>query len=379
MFGCSPYARILGLLWFLLLVQASWSSGADQNVAQAPPSSERTASMEGGKGAKHPDEGIGLYLAAQNPVVTDHSMVVAGRTIGYKATTGYLPLRDEAGKTEAYVFFTAYTKQNDAISFAPGNDLPFLLYLPVYTNSAWYHKKLPPVLQADPEKARKDSEEFAMSEYLLALAKGNELSGNEREKIAEKLASYTGLSVRYVRNSNLRIGRDGFIEELLRDEQRVLGVLDSRITGPSSPTRFMDDASVFNAAGPIVAAWNDYVRKELKYENDLNYEFLSYKVGRAWKWGSAEEGYVNVASSLGRAMSKSPLLHVFVASGLYDLDTSYFGTRYVISHLGPDRNVQDRITMAWYEAGHQMYTDPASRKKLKDDVAVFFRRSLSAR
>ena len=31
--------------------------------------------------------------------------------------------------------------------FTPGNDLPYILFLPSYTATAWYHKKLPEDLQ----------------------------------------------------------------------------------------------------------------------------------------------------------------------------------------------------------------------------------------
>jgi len=122
--------------------------------------------------------------------------------------------------------------------------------------------------------------------------------------------------------------------------------------------------SVFQVTGPLVAVWNDYVRSELKYENDLPYTFLSIQANRLWKWGSAAEGYVNVAETLGLAMSENRSLKVFIASGFYDLDTAYYAVKYIVNHLNIDPTLRDNITLAYYEAGHQMYTHLLSLKRL---------------
>ena len=135
----------------------------------------------------------------------------------------------------------------------------------------------------------------------------------------------------------------------------------------------MDDPSMFNIMGPLVAAWNDYARHELKYESDIPYEFLSEKANESWNWGSAAQGYVNVADTLGHAMGRSSFLRVLIASGYYDLDTSYFGAQCTVNHLGTDPKLRDRVTMAYYDAGHQMYTHMPSLKKLREDVAAFFK------
>jgi carboxypeptidase C (cathepsin A) len=166
------------------------------------------------------------------------------------------------------------------------------------------------------------------------------------------------------------------MKELLRDEHRRIGLLDSRITGPYQFDHLMDDPSMFNIMGPLVAAWNDYARQELKYDSDIPYEFLSEKANESWNWGSAAQGYVNVADTLGQAMGRSSFLRIFIASGYYDLDTSYFGAQYTANHLGQDPKLRDRVTMAYYDAGHQMYTHMPSLKKLREDVAAFFKTAL---
>lgn len=297
---------------------------------------------------------------------------IAGESYGSTRAAGLSGyVQNELGMHLNGIILISSALDFQTINFAPGNDLPYALYLPVYANAALYHKKLSPALQADPSKTRDEVEQFALNEYLVALAKGNILIDAEREKIVDRLAAYTGLSKPYIRNANLRIRREEFIRELLRDEHQRIGLLDSRITGAYQFNHLMDDPSMFNILGPLVAAWNDYARHELNYESDVSYEFLSERTYESWNWGSAARGYVNVANTLGRAMERSSFLRLFIASGYYDLNTSYFGAQYTVTHLGDDPKLRDRVTMAYYDAGHQMYTDMPSLKKLKEDVAAF--------
>ena len=61
----------------------------------------------------------------------------------------------------------------ETISFARGNDLPYVLYLPTYTAAAWYHKKLPPDLQQLPlAEVMAKAETFADGDYNHALLLG---------------------------------------------------------------------------------------------------------------------------------------------------------------------------------------------------------------
>ena len=266
------------------------------------------------------------------------------------------------------------------IVFGPGNDLPYILYLPPYTIAAWYHRKLPPAYQSNLSRTLEEVEKFALNEYTLALTKGNGLSDGERDRIIEKLAGITGLSKTYIKNSNLRIDRDDFVKELLRNENRRIGVLDSRISASYKIHQFVEDPSVFVVVGPLVTTWNDYVRTGLKYETEMPYEILSEKVNELWNWGSATGGlgYVDVAKTLQKAMSENKFLKVFIASGYYDLDTSYFAAKYTVNHLGLDRSLWNNITLAYYDAGHQMYTHLPSLKKLKTDASAFIKRTLES-
>ena len=304
---------------------------------------------------------------------------IAGESYGTTRAAGLSGyLQNKLGMNPNGIILISEVLNFQTIMFGPGNDLPYILYLPPYTVAAWYHGKLSPELQADLPKTRDEVEQFALNEYVLALAKGDGLPDAERNKIIEKLVHYTGLQKTYIKNSNLRIGREEFIKGLLRDENRRIGILDSRITGSYKVTDFVEDPSVFEVTGPLVATWNDYVRKELKFETETPYEILSTKVNELWDWGSVTGGlgYVDVAKILQQAMSENKFLKVFIGSGYYDLDTSYFATKYTVNHLGLDPSLRNNITLAFYDAGHQMYTDMPSLKKLTADVAAFFKKAL---
>ncbi len=257
--------------------------------------------------------------------------------------------------------------------FVPGNDLPFVLFLPTYAATAWYHRKLSEDLQANLLMTLAEVEAFAMSSYTLAMMKGDSLSGSEREEIAERLVRYTGLSRQYIEQTNLRINIYRFVKELLRDQRRTVGRLDSRFTGidrDAAGEAYEYDPSYALIQGAYTATLNDYVRAELGFESDLPYEILTSRV-RPWRFDEHQNEYVNVAETLRAAMSKNPSLKVFVANGYYDLATPYLATRYTFDHMELDASLRNNLTMKHYEAGHMMYIHEESLAALKQDLAAF--------
>lgn len=279
------------------------------------------------------------------------------------------------------------------IRFAPGNNLTYILFLPHYTATAWYHKKVPAALQ---QKALKDvlqeAEDFATNEYSTALFKGNRMAKEETEKIAAKLAAYTGLSLEYIKQTNLRVRHDRFVKELLRTDFQTVGRLDSRFRGrdadAAGETYEFDPASAA-IQGAFSTMFNHYVRTELGFKEDLPYAIY----GNVFPWNflsspeeagpmmmpspAAMRGFgalnLNVAETLRRAMSENPFLQVFCANGYYDGATPYFGTEYTFSQIGLNGEFAGRVHMGYYEAGHMMYIHKPSHSKLKADLAEFIK------
>jgi carboxypeptidase C (cathepsin A) len=258
--------------------------------------------------------------------------------------------------------------QNQA--FHTGNDMAYIIHLPTYAATAWYHGRLGPDLSGDLETLLEEVEQFAVTDYALALLQGDALPDAERRRIAETLARYTGLSADYVERTDLRIKIWRFTKELLRDEGRTVGRLDSRFTG-----RDRDAAGESPEFDPSMVAvsigyetlMNDYVRRELGFETDRVYESLSRKV-RPWTWENHENRYVNVAEDLRRAMVRNQSLRVLFACGYYDFATPYFDTEYTVSHLGLPAELRDNVAIEHYEAGHMMYIRTVDHAKFKRDV-----------
>ncbi len=262
------------------------------------------------------------------------------------------------------------------VDFHPGNDLPHILYLPAFSATAWYHRRLEAPLQKDLRSLLAEVEGFALGEYAIALLKGAALTAKERTAIIRRLARYTGLSADYLDRVNLRIEIMRFTKELLRDQRRTVGRLDSRFTGidrDSGGEAFEHDPSMSATTGPFTAAFNDYVRRELKFDSDLPYEILNFKANEQWSFAQHENRYVEVAETLRKAMSINPHLKIFVASGYYDLATPYFATKYTFNHLSLDPSLQQNFAMGFYEAGHMMYVHQPSLAQLKQDLAGFIR------
>ena len=257
------------------------------------------------------------------------------------------------------------------IRFAPGNDLPYILYLPTYAATALYHDKLE--TDAQFESFVDEVREFAMGEYTIALMQGSVLSDNQRANIAQQLGKYTGLTAAYIEQTDLRINIMRFCKELLRDEGRTIGRFDSRYKGidrDSAGEMFEYDPSSAVVQGAYTAMLNYYVRDELEFASDLPYEILSRRV-HPWDYGEHQNEYVNVADTLRKAMTTNPALKVFVANGYYDLATPFLASEYTFSHLGLDKSLQDNITMAYYQAGHMMYIDQGELQKMKRDLDVY--------
>ena len=259
------------------------------------------------------------------------------------------------------------------LRFAPGNDLPYLLFLPTYAATAHYHGRLGQDVPGDLPALLAEVEGFAMNEYALALLRGDALPTEERAAIAARLARYTGLSADYIERTNLRIDIHRFVKELLRDRRRTVGRLDSRYTGidrDAAGEHHEFDPSYALIQGPYTGLLNDYVRRELRFESDLPYEILSDRV-HPWSFDEHQNSYVNVGETLRQAMSMNPHLRVFVANGYYDLATPYLATRYTFDHLELDESLRGNVSMAHYEAGHMMYIHDPSLAQLRDDLAAF--------
>jgi carboxypeptidase C (cathepsin A) len=306
---------------------------------------------------------------------------LAGESYGTTRAAGLAEALLEQGIYLNGITLVSSVLNFETISFSPGNELPYILYLPTYTATAWYHKKLPSDLQLGSlEKAVQSARDFAAGAYTLALMKGNELAPADRSRIVEQIARLTGLSKDYVERSNLRVSIQRFRKELLRDEQRTVGRYDSRVEGTdadSAGERPEYDASYASVQGAFTATFNDYVRQELKWESDLVYEVLTDKV-RPWSYEKHQNQFVNTGEMLRQAISKNPGLRVLVVNGYYDLATPFFATEYTFNHLGLNPSLQGNVKLTYCDAGHMLYTSKACLESMHHSIEELYRQALAA-
>jgi len=257
---------------------------------------------------------------------------------------------------------------------AIGNDLPRALFIPSYTAAAWYHKKLAPELLNKPIKeVLKSSEEFALGEYASALLKGGWLSESDKNKVAEKLAYFTGIDKNFYLLGNLRIDENRFYKELRRKDGLSIGRLDARFTGRNfdDAGEYVDfDPSFANIDGPFTATINDYLQKELNWKDEKTYNVFGNVY--PWDYSNVQNKYLNVAESLRDAMAKNPHLKVYLGAGYYDFATPYFTAMYDLEHMFLRPEQRSRVKVHTYESGHMYYIHKPSLIQFKKDIDAFY-------
>jgi carboxypeptidase C (cathepsin A) len=263
----------------------------------------------------------------------------------------------------------------------PGIELPYVLGLPTYAATAWYHHKLPePNSSAKLEPFLKEVEKFAVQDYAHALAEGASLPKAERQAIAEKLRSYTGLPTSYILKANLRIDGGEFEKNLQQDTDTTTGRLDTRFSGPtmdplSKEAKYDPQAAAISSA--YVSAFNDYVRKSLHYGQDKTYR-PGLRLWKTWDFRHQPPGAdrplpqaANTMPDLASAMKYNPDLRILLTGGYFDLATPFYEGWYEMHHLPIPARLQDHIEYRYYQSGHMVYAHQESLKALHDDVAAF--------
>ena len=255
-----------------------------------------------------------------------------------------------------------------------GSDWAFPLYLPTEAASSWYHNALPGP-QTTLSRLLPQVEQFAMGEYLNALAQGAKLPPSTYDDVVAKLHQYTGLSTEYIRLSNLRIPYWRYMTELMRDTGQTIGRLDARYTSYTldriaDRPQFDATDSAIDAA--YVGAGNYYVRQLLHFDTSMEYLPLVVSINQQWDWKHNGNLPTNTAQDLAEAMTFNPGLRVFSAAGYYDMATPFYATVYTLNHLNLAPPLQNNITYGYYESGHMVYLHPEALVQFHNDLERWY-------
>ena len=269
---------------------------------------------------------------------------------------------------------------------AAGYDTIYVANLPSYAAAAWYFDKIPnkPKQVSDwVEQARV----FAAGPYAEALFAGHNLPAAKLDAVAKEVSRLTGLSVEYVKESNLRIAPTRFRKEVLRGDRRTLGRYDMRFEGIDDDAAGENpsyDASSSGITGAFVASFRDYLGRELKYESTDSYNVSSNSIGQ-WDWkhhaagggpGSfGEQSQPYVAGDLAAAIRKNPHLKVFSANGYFDLATPFFATEYDLSHMNLEPELRGNVEFGYYPSGHMIYLNVEALHQLAADLGQFIHKT----
>src|SRR5689334_20484805 len=262
----------------------------------------------------------------------------------------------------------------------PGLDRDYINYLPSYAATAWYHHKManPP---ATVEQAAALGRAFAQGPYAAALEKGQTISPQERDAVAQQMSALTGLSPDFIERANLRVDLSRFRKELMRNERETIGRYDSRYTGvdPDAAGESPDyDASDTAISGAFIGTLNNYLVRDLNYQTNMPYRAsASEEEGFKWDWSHKAPGArspllaPNTAIDLAAAMRQNPYLKVLSLNGWYDMATPFFGTEYDLNHMMLEPAQQRNLEFRYYPSGHMVYLNPDALHSMRLDVERF--------
>jgi carboxypeptidase C (cathepsin A) len=304
-------------------------------------------------------------------------LYLAGESYGTTRGAALADKLQSAGVALSGLVLVSCAMDLQSLVFAPANDLPYALFLPALANVSQYHGLLKGGLAKSPTAARAAAESFVDEEYLAALQAGARLDGKRRSRVARRLAELTGLPQALVEEKNLRISDRTYFFDALRQQGRIVGRLDARVTGPMAASRTREaefDPAIEAIEPPYTMAAMAYFGEQLGMATETRYETLSHDTHKAWNWNRGEDkgnSYASTSRDLARALRRNPHLKVFVASGRYDLGTPYSASDWSLAQLDAPSEVLARVQHRYYEAGHMMYTREADLAKLKSDLAAW--------
>lgn len=260
---------------------------------------------------------------------------------------------------------------------ARGNDATYIGFLPSMAACAWYHNKISHAKYKDVGDLAAEAKVWTDTVYGPALQLGDSLTEAQKEKIAEKLAFYLGISKKYCLGSNLKINAFAFFRELLRDDGLTIGRYDGRLVGKNEDKEGLQnsgDPSDEAVKPPFTSAINDYLDRDLGVKTDLTY-LLSGSVN---PWKQQEGQSSETSSALSRLLLRNPHFRVLYCCGYYDLACPFNASHFTVNHMGLDSATRSHVSFAYYPAGHMMYIEKSSRKKLHDDAASFVTSTLGS-
>ena len=226
---------------------------------------------------------------------------------------------------------------------------PYMAYarnLPSMAVSAWYHEKIPRAGRSV-DQMWNETIAFAKDEYTAALARGDSLPADEKNRVAERLSSLTGLPTDFIVEKNLKLSPQDWLMNILKDKGLRVSNQDTRATGPlvltaeqaaaSSPADGLGGTRIGTAmqapalvpgspeeaaavAAPrTLSPLENYLRSELQFKTPESYRSLNLDINAFWRLNGI--GTFDPAPGVADGMRGNQSMRMFWIQGYFDLNT----------------------------------------------------------
>jgi carboxypeptidase C (cathepsin A) len=263
------------------------------------------------------------------------------------------------------------------------NLTPWVTQLPSFAMAAAHHGRAqwagePGDLPAHMAAA----EQFTYKTLIPLLGMGDAFPSDERQSAYQQMADLIGLPVALVERQAGRIGIEVFARELLRDQQRIVGIYDASITAIDP----FPDRVVYEGIDPTLdgidrlftAAINSHLRDTLEVETDLAYHLLNLEIFKAWKFdikGDFKQGFIGSVDDLRVGMTLNPYMQVYITHGIFDLVTPYFSSNYLAVLMKLNAEIRPNLTLRHFQGGHMFYTWDESRQQWFMEMKAFYQKA----
>jgi carboxypeptidase C (cathepsin A) len=227
------------------------------------------------------------------------------------------------------------------------------------------------------------AEQFGRKTLIPLLALGDSLTTEERQTAYQQLAGLIGLSPELVERQGGRIDIELFARELLRDQQRIVGLYDASITAIDP----FPDRTVYQGIDPTLdgldrlftGAINSHLRDTLAVETDLTYNLLNLETFKAWKFdlkGELKQGFIGAVDDLRIGMTLNPYMQVYITHGFFDLVTPYFASNHLADLMKLNPEIRANLTLQHFQGGHMFYTWDESRLQWFAQMQEFYQKAI---
>ena len=222
--------------------------------------------------------------------------------------------------------------------------------LPSMAVSAWHHEKIPRAGRTV-DQVWNEAIAFTKSEYAPALRRTDSLPTAEKNRIAARLSSLTGLSQEFILDKNLRISATDWLMTILKDKGLRVSNQDTRATGPlvltaaqaaaSSPAEGLGGTRIGTAmrapaltpgspeaiaaasAERTLTPLESYLRTDLQFKTPETYRSLNLDINSFWRL--AGRAGLDPAPNVAAGMRANESMRMFWIQGYYDLNTPAYG------------------------------------------------------